>query len=287
MIRSAKGLIALDIDGTITVDMKPIPLKVIEFLCEIQAQGWDFVFITGRTFDFGHKVLKELPFKYYYAVQNGAILFDMPQQTIISKKYLNSSIFNVMDKITQGNPSDYVIYAGFEHRNDCYYRPKKFSEDLRSYLKKRCEAFHERWIEVDSFDKLPVEEFPSIKLFGEWDLANELAAGIEKQLNLHVPVIKDPFSSQMYVVQATHPEVSKGEVLKDLISKSCYQGHVIAAGDDLNDLSMFLEADLSIAMGGAPDMLKANAQVHASSAHEMGIIEGLKEAIDLLERKQN
>lgn len=287
MIKSAKGLIALDIDGTITVDMKPIPLKVIEFLCEIKAQGWDFVFITGRTFDFGYKVLKELPFKYYYAVQNGAILFEMPKQTIISKKYLNSSIFSVMDKITQKNPSDYVIYAGFEHQNDCYYRPKKFSEDLRGYLKKRCEAFHEKWIELDSFDKLPVKEFPSIKLFGEWDLANELAVGIEKQLNLHVPVIKDPFSSQMYVVQATHPEVSKGEVLKDLIKKGCYQGDVIAAGDDLNDLSMFLEADLSIAMGGAPDMLKANAQVHASSAHEMGIIEGLKEAIALLERKQN
>ena len=75
-----------------------------------------------------------------------------------------------------------------------------------------------------------------------------LGKKIDQLLGLHVPVIKDPFSNEFYVVQATHPDVSKGKALFDLVMRLGAQGTIIAAGDDLNDISMFEAANIRIAM---------------------------------------
>jgi Cof subfamily protein (haloacid dehalogenase superfamily) len=289
MIKNAKGLIALDIDGTITTDMQDIPSSVINHLSELHQQGWAFVFITGRTFDFGYRVLKNLPFSYYYAVQNGAILVVMPDQNILLKKYLDLSIIPTMEKICADEPTDFVIYAGLEWKNQCFFRENHFSQELLEYLSARRKAFNEQWTDLTSFDQLPIHEFPSIKCFGDQVAAQHIAQNIEKYLGLHVPVIKDPFCSDYYVVQATHPQVSKGQVLRDLISRFDYHGNIIAAGDDLNDLSMFDEAHIKIAMENAPEQLKMQADIIAPPASLFGIIEGLKQAIARGEdgRKEN
>lgn len=281
MIKNANGLIALDIDGTITADMQDIPQKVVQYLSDLFHQGWAFVFITGRTFDFGYHVLKALPFDYYYAVQNGAILLSMPSRKILAKKYLDKSIIPSMEKICEGEPTDFVIYAGLEKNNQCFYRKSHFSEKLLNYLEARRKAFNEEWENIHSFDALPIQEFPSIKCFGEFLQAQHVADRIEKILDLHVPVIKDPFCNEYYVVQATHPQVSKGQVLKDLIRLMDYRGQIIAAGDDLNDLSMFEEAHIKVAMENAPLELKLRADLIAPPASLDGIIEGLKKAIEM------
>lgn len=280
MIQHAKGLIALDIDGTITTNMQDIPHNVVQYLADLHQQGWAFVFITGRTFDFGYHVLKVLPFSYYYAVQNGAILLTIPDRKILAKKYLNRSILPAMEKICEKEPTDFVIYAGLEYNNQCFFREKHFSKKLLEYLKARRKAFNEEWENINAFEDLPFNEFPSLKCFGEFDAAQHIAENIEKSLNLHVPVIKDPFCSDFYVVQATHPKVSKGQVLKDLIHKTEYQGTIIAAGDDLNDLSMFEQAHIKVAMENAPIELKLKADIIAPPASLTGIIEGLKKALN-------
>lgn len=280
MIRNAKGLIALDIDGTITTDMKDIPQNVIQYLTDLHEKGWAFVFITGRTYDFGYRVLKALPFNYYYAVQNGAILLSMPGNQILTKKYLTRSIIPQMERICKEEPTDFVIYAGFEWNNQCFFRASQFSNKLLKYLEARRAAFNEEWKNLASFEELPIEEFPSIKCFGELAPAQYIAKSIEENLGLHVPIIKDPFCSEYYVVQATHADVSKGQAIRDLINMTDYQGTIIAAGDDLNDLSMFDEAHIKIAMENAPLELKSKADIIAPPASMTGIIEGLKRAIE-------
>ena len=44
-----KGIIALDIDGTITVEHHSIEPEVVRYLSGLAAEGWKMIFITGRT----------------------------------------------------------------------------------------------------------------------------------------------------------------------------------------------------------------------------------------------
>lgn len=276
-----KGLIALDIDGTLSIHLETIPPQVVEYLHNLVKEGWLLIFITGRTF-WGCKILNALPFPYYVAVQNGAIVLEMPLRRIILKKYLNSHIFPTMEKICRDQPTDFVIYTGAEYNDLCFFRPQCFSQELLIYLQARRELSGESWEKVSSFDDLRIKEFSSVKCFGDEESSPLIAKAIEEQLGLHAPVIKDPFHNGYYVIQATHPAISKGTALRDIINLLEYKGVVIAAGDDNNDRPMLAEADIRIVMSTAPKDLLNEAHVQAPSAAELGIIQGLNQALEIL-----
>ena len=273
-----KGTIALDIDGTLT-DNLHLPANVIAYLKTLADNGWRLVFITGRTFKSGYPYLKGLPFVYYLAVQNGAIILEMPGKRILSKKYLDRSIIQGMDNICKGESSDFVVYSGFENEDQCYFRPQNFSEELLGYLNQRIHSYQEIWHPLNSYDEMMLDNFPSFKCFGLYSSASLLSKKIESELGLHAPLIRDPFSPGYYVVQATHREINKGFALKELIASTGERGKVIAAGDDYNDEPMLEAADIKIVMSTAPDDLLKKADIIAPAASEEGIICGLEAAI--------
>lgn len=280
-----QGLIALDIDGTLTQPGQAVPWETAKFLKQLAHDKWQLVFITGRTFQFGSRALGHLQFPYYMVVQNGAITIEMPTQQVVNKKYLDQSIIPVMQQICDGQASDFVIYTGFEHNDRCYYRSRYFSAPLLEYLQQRTSTFQESWMDVPSFNNLDVDAFPSVKCFGMLPEATELARRIEQQLGLHVPLIRDPFNESYFVAQATHPDVSKGQAIRDLIALLNHPGPIIAAGDDYNDISMLDVADVKIVMATAPSEMLLGADIIAPSAAEHGIIAGLNAAIQLLKRR--
>jgi hydroxymethylpyrimidine pyrophosphatase-like HAD family hydrolase len=275
-----KGILALDIDGTITVDHHNISSQVASFLVTLSLEGWSLIFITGRTFQWGYEVLQYIHCPYYFAVQNGAILLEMPSRKIVSKKYLDKSYLPVMENACRGEPSSFVIYGGYEYKDICYYRPKSFSPEMLEYIQSRKNTFKENWVEVNSFENLPIQEFASLKAFGTFDSAQRIISRIESQSGLHVPLIRDPFQKDRYVVQATHPHVNKGEVVKDLKTILDPSSIVIAAGDDNNDRTMLALADFKVVMATAPEDMLLIADVIAPPAEHLGIIEGLMKAIE-------
>lgn len=278
-----KGTIALDIDGTLT-DYAHLPPNVIAYLKSLADNGWHLVFITGRTFQSGFLTLENLPFSYYLAVQNGAIILEMPGRKILGKKYLDRSIFSELDAICQEEPSDFVVYGGFENQDHCFYRPEKFSPELMGYLNQRIVAFKEVWHPLKSYSEMELDSFPSVKCFGRYDSAKRLCKRIEERLGLHVPMIRDPFGTaylgqEYYVVQATQQGISKGQALLDLVALTGQRGTVIAAGDDYNDIPMWQVADVKVVMATAPKELREQADIVAPAASEEGIIKGLEAAI--------
>ena len=185
-----KGIIGLDIDGTITAELNSMPREVAAYLKGVSEEGWKLIFITGRSFQWSHRILSLLDFPYYVGVQNGAIIVEMPSKRIISKKYLDKSIFPAMESICKDEPTDFVIYAGMEHNDLSFYRPKYFSDQLLEFLERRIKASNDDWRPLESYESLEINEFPSIKSFGVQQSAQRIADKIEKQLGLHVPLIR-------------------------------------------------------------------------------------------------
>lgn len=277
--QSYKGIIALDIDGTITAESHSIDLQVVEYLYSLYQEKWMLVFITGRPFSWGWSVLRHLPFSYFYAVQNGATLLSMPSGTVLKQKLLDKDILPKMDLICEDEHTDFIIYSGYEHGDICYYRPERFSDELNQYLQRRSGSLKEKWQPVESFDHLSLNHFASLKCFAKDDQAHRLANRIESAIGLHVPLNRDPFDFNYYVIQATHPEATKGGVLSYMKQLTGIASPVIAAGDDGNDLTMLQEANYKIVMQTAPEEIRKIADLIALPATENGIIEGLKQGI--------
>jgi hypothetical protein len=277
-----QGLIALDIDGTVTSEEHSVPQKVIDYLKNLAAQGWQFAFVTGRTFAFASHVLRNVPFRYILAVNNGATIIQMPEKVSLLGRYLDPEIFSTMEVICEQEGTDFVVYGGFEHEDLCYYRPGRFSKAMLSYVQERAFANRENWQAVPSFISLNLKAFAAVKCFGEEEMIYRIAKKIEGGLGLHVPPIRDPYAPKYYIAQATHPTVNKGGAMIEIKKIMNLKGRVIAAGDDYNDHSMLMEADVRIVMATAPQDLLDIAHIRAPSALEQGIILGLKQAIQEL-----
>ncbi len=173
-----------------------------------------------------------------------------------------------------------IVYSGYEYQDRCFYLPDHFSKPLLDHLLKRADVYGEEWIPIESFEELPLSSISVIKYFGSSESAAEVEASIREQTNLEVSTIGDPFNPSYSLMLATAKGVDKGATLLELKRLLRIKGPTIAAGDDENDALMLDQADISIAMGNAPDAIKKRATLIAPDVAKMGIIEGLHSAIN-------
>lgn len=271
-----RGVLALDIDGTLTTEAHSIPHSVIKELIRYANEGWILFFVTGRTFKWSWPLFKDLNIPYYLAIQNGALLLKMPERQILAKNYLT---LEILEKVGEYSP-DCALFAGFEQEDVVYYRRDRFNKEDLDYLDFRKNLIKETWIDVPDYSGLPFTSFASLKWIGKRASLEKIIQDAEEKHGLHLPLNRDPVKEGYFVAQGTHVKATKGVVLKEWLKTKNFKGPVIAAGDDGNDLPMLLEADVKIVMEGAEEELLKLASYIAPPASKEGIIQGLKWAVE-------
>ena len=276
------GIIALDIDGTLTTNPNEIDSKVWDYLSILEQKGWILFFITGRSLSAALNLLKANPLSsYFLSVYNGSLTLEMPSQRVKKKYYLSKTLCQKIDPIFLKTELDYVIFGGPQTGETSFFRKNSFPKELESYTKQRASILKEKWRSTPSFEDPSIPEyFPSIKAFGARNKLTTLSTTLKDTLNLHAPIISDPIFPELYLLQGTHSLANKGNALKEFIETFNVNSPVIAAGNDLNDLSLFQYAHLSITFETAPISLQKQAQIIIPSAEGCGIIQGLQEAVN-------
>lgn len=272
-----KGWIALDIDGTITLDKYSVPQPVTDFLRGLSEEGWKVAMATGRPFAFASMALSKFDFPFIFLPQNGSVALEMPGQQLLFKRYLSSSVVPWLEEAYEGIDTDFVIYAGYEKGDFCYWRPKRLSPEDHRYLEDLQKRQRESWRAVDRYEGL--SDFPLIKCFGTEMQMEKVAHRLKRSGKFQVAKIRDPFVEGKFLLLVTDILASKGESLKGVFSRFGRGDHVIAAGDDENDLSLLEVADTKIAMHHAPEILQKNAHFIAPPTKDQGIIQALKMAL--------
>ena len=94
---------------------------------------------------------------------------------------------------------------------------------------------------------------------------------IEAELRARLGALVNIERSQPYYVDVTHPLANKGAAVRRLAARLGVDlGRTIVLGDMTNDIAMFRVAGFAIAMGQAPDAVKAAAQAVTRSNTEDG-----------------
>lgn len=125
-----QGLIACDIDGTLTDGTHLIPDQVVDYLHELHDAGWQIALITGRMYSFAKRAIANVNFPYYLGIQNGADILSMPDEKRVDRAYLDSSVLSSLDQLYEDVDSDYLIYGGYEKGDLCYWRPERFPQQI-------------------------------------------------------------------------------------------------------------------------------------------------------------
>lgn len=280
-----KGLIAIDIDGTLTAVRDQLSPDTIQFLQELVAQDWKLLFVTGRTLDWADKLLQALPFAYTLSVYNGAYTVERPHNTVIKKRYLAfDQAFRVMT-LLKDEDVGMAFYGPADRDQRSFLYRHHASLVLATHLKARARAVQENWKEILSLSELPLDYFSAMRLFCLPNIAKKYSFAIEDTLHLTAPMMKDSYDDSFAVVQVTHKEVSKGQAMQSVMTHLGNIPLVIACGDDHNDISMLEKADVAVVMATAPVEVLRLAHIVAPPAKDNGIIQGLTNAIKYAESK--
>jgi HAD superfamily hydrolase (TIGR01484 family) len=276
-----KGIIGLDIDGTITTHKHFIEKEVVAFLEGLCEKGWSLVFLTGRTLSFSKPLFLKFKIPFLLSVQNGAALYAMPSETLQKKLYISKELLPPLVRILNRQGIGALLESGRENQDICYYQLDSFSQSEKEYIDFRMTISPERWENVSSLENVQLEDFPVIKFFADERTARILAAEIQQQLPLVVTVIRDPFRPGYHLAHVNHNRASKGKTLEEIRTT---KSPLIVAGDDYNDIEMLQKGDVKIVMKTAPSEMHDLSDILAPPASERGIVDALTEAIRKYER---
>ncbi len=274
-----KGCCALDLDGTLTDEPLSMPEPVRQRLEQYHHQGWALLFLTGRTFSLGRQPLRALQVPYAFAVQQGSLLLKMPQEQILGRWELPTSLLAELEELALTSGLGMVVYGGWEQHDTAFYRKESLGEAHLAHIA-HLESFGtEPWRRVESWRQLHQPTVPLVKLFGDPEACARVAQHMKQDGRWHVSLIKDPFHPTFSLLLITHPLAHKGHALEALVDEGLLGDlPIIAAGNDRNDLPLLERATVSIAMEGSPPELLAAADIVAPPCHKMGILPALEEA---------
>ena len=109
--------------------------------------------------------------------------------------------------------------------------------------------------------------------------ADRLVASFNSNPELHIVKVFLPYNG-LWAVDFTRFGVDKASAALELARMiEIDVGHMVAAGDSYNDMPLLLVCGLGIAMGGAPDELKAIADFVAPPVEEDGLAVAIEEFV--------
>lgn len=257
-------LIAIDLDGTALKDNKSISPRLLHDLTQADARGIWVVPITGRQYKMLPPFLPACWSK-YAVLCNGAELRALPGGEVLVSHYMSPEI------LAQHLPAFFALGLSVELSGGGYLHTTAVM--LEKILNAPINPFHrdvlkkhgklvDHWVDFLSaalypFEKVNLPYIPS-----------ETRDALISTLSLL------PFSSVWSgpnSMEITHKEATKGNGLYCICR---YLGidpaHTIALGDSGNDVPMLTAAGFSVAMGNAPDFVKAAANAVTRSNAEDG-----------------
>ena len=261
--RTRIRLLIADIDGTLVTKEKLLTPKSVDALSRLQKAGVLFGVTTGRPPRGARMLVDSLPGLKFIAGFNGGI--------VVRRDF---SVFK--ENLLKGAVAKQAAQIILEHKLDVWVYTEKdwFVRDPRAYRVDR----EQRTVQFPPTVTSDLDGHLDhvAKIVGA-SQDHDAVARCEKDLQDRLGSRVSAARSQPHYVDVTHPKANKGEVVLMASEFSGIRVQEIATiGDMPNDITMFKQSGVSIAMGNAgPEVQRAATYVTASNEED-----GFASAID-------
>lgn len=261
----------LDLDGTVLDPHSPAPISagVVEAIQSVQSRGVGVTLATGRTLEYVRVRAAVLDLKLPVITSQGAVLADpvsgrVLHETLVpeaSAQCLAGYEGPVVATYLRGPDGALVIVQNREERSpevyDHWFGDGRLVEgDLLPWLA--------RGFRVVKFIVVNAPEEP------------ERTLELREYFGPAVQIVR----THPYLVEGTAAGVDKGSGLRRLLEMlGIPRERVLAVGDHDNDLPMFAEAGVAVAMGQAEENVRSAAHWVAPSVDHDGVAAALRHFI--------
>ncbi len=266
-------LLVLDLDGTVVGDSNQINPVVKQAIAAAQARGVQVAIATGRMFRSALRFHQDLGITLPLMTYQGALIKDPATDELLRHLTVPQDLaIQILDYLEQSDLQQQLSIH-------CYKDDRLFVRTLTpgstDYAKR------------SNIEPIPVGDLRSLVQEGEPTkiLALSEDTALIDQLWRSLSQCYTP--DQLYFtksvptfLEATHPLANKGTAVHFLAEKlGLDAGNVMAIGDNFNDLEMIQYAGVGIAMGTAPDAVKAAATWVAPDVESDGVAAAIEQFI--------
>ncbi len=257
-------LVVSDVDGTLVTKEKRVTPAALNAVHRIREHGIKFTVISSRPPQGIRVIADAIGLTDPVPAFNGGLLVDADLKTVRREKLLGELVVDrVLDRLQRGSV-DIWLYTESD-----WYVP-----DLNApYVQHEIHAV--QYQPTATRDLSRVRRDRVAKIVGVSEDFDALAR-LESELQHEFPGAISASRSQKYYLDITHPDANKGEgiiLLSELLSIPATDIAVI--GDMQNDVYMFKQAGLSIAMGNATPDVQAEADFITDTNEEEGFAKAM------------
>jgi Cof subfamily protein (haloacid dehalogenase superfamily) len=264
--QAAEGSIRLllsDVDGTLVTQEKELTERTIAAVRALREAEILFAVTSGRPPRGMAMLIEPLHLRTPIAAFNGGLMVD-PELKALAQREVPGELVPLVVEVLESHELDVWIYRGA----DWLVRDRE-----GPHVEREARTVGFEPAVVDSFDRIGDGV---VKVVGVGDDFEAVAAAAEaagKRFGDHVSASR----SQPYYVDVTHPEANKGVVARWLSARYGIPVEQIATiGDMPNDVLMFANSGLSIAMGNADREVQRAARRVTASNDEDGFADAVE-----------
>ncbi|GIX06728.1 MAG: haloacid dehalogenase [Candidatus Poribacteria bacterium] len=265
-------LVACDMDGTLLNSEFRLSPRTVETVRCVTRKGVYFVLVSGRMIATLRPFHQELGLTTPVIGYNGAMVRDLTSGETLSHTPIP---YPIAEQV--------IAFAQEEGFHLQYFWDDRFFAVSRN-----------PWLELyESRVRLKGEIVPDLREFGPDRPPTKMQIITDPEtVRELVPLLQERFRPHLYVtrtlpeyVEMMHPEVSKGRALRELAGQlRVPREQIVVFGDAPNDLTMFEEAGLSIAVANGSEAVREQADGLTLSNDEDGVAVAL-EALGLCEEE--
>jgi Cof subfamily protein (haloacid dehalogenase superfamily) len=260
-------LVIADVDGTLVTQEKVLTKRAAEAVLRLHEAGIQFSITSGRPPKGMAMLIDPLKLTQPLAAFNGGVLIKPDLKTVVDQKFLPVGVPEKVIEALEKHGLDVWLYTDTEW----------FVRDPNAPHVAR-----EQW--TVKFPPTVVKTFAGLldrvaKIVGvsdDYDRVAKCEKDVQQAGGTHISAAR----SQPYYLDVTHPRANKGEVVLSLSRLLNIPPKEIATmGDMPNDVLMFKQSGMSIAMGNASPEVQAAATNVTSTNEEEGFANAIEKYI--------
>jgi Cof subfamily protein (haloacid dehalogenase superfamily) len=250
-------LVLADVDGTLVTSNKELTDRTIAAVRSLKDAGIRFAVTSGRPPRGMQMLVEPLALTLPLAAFNGG-LFARPDMSVLESRSIDAGLVEAIVELIGDHQLDVWLYRG----SDWLLR-----DPHAPHVAKEADTVRFAPTVVHDFAGTTEHIAKIVGVSDDLELVARAEADARTRFGDHVSAAR----SQPYYLDVTHPDANKGAVLHYFSREHGVPLEKIATlGDQPNDVLMFTDAGLSIAMGNAEEQVQRAAGVVTASNDDEG-----------------
>jgi len=270
---AVKTLFISDLDGTLFDNSGYLPEKTAEVINRLTDRGMCFTFATARSPYTALPLTSRLRVNVPCIMFNGVLIYDTVRSEYVVKRRIPEESARLVAQAYKSCGTNCIIYKFVEGvLSACY--SELSPQIMRDFAEERIKHYGKPFIRFDDIAEAADGDALFFTTVGERSRVEPVRDIVKDIPGVGYAFYEDTYTGAWYL-EVFSSEATKAGGVRYLRENYGFD-RVVVFGDNLNDLPMFEEADVKVAVGNAREEVKAAADCVIGTNDKDGVAEWLK-----------